>query len=101
MEDTICPTDCRFRNDLRCYEEGRIEESESEKNLIERRQRKTRKQVEDGLIPPLKPRFFVEKENKLVNNDIQQTNMDPPIYYELITGEKGYWERRKNKDWDD
>ena len=53
MEETICPTDCRFRNDLRCYEEGRIEESEAEKNLIERRQRKTRKNVEDGLIPPL------------------------------------------------
>ena len=50
MEEIVCPTDCRFRNDLRCYEEGRIEESESEKNLIEKRQRKTRKQVEDGLI---------------------------------------------------
>jgi len=37
MEDIICPTDCRFRNDLRSYEEGRIEESESEKNFIERR----------------------------------------------------------------
>jgi len=27
--------------------------------------------------------------------------MDPPVYYELLTGDKSYWERRKNKDWDD
>ena len=37
MEEVICPTDSRFRNDLRCYEEGRIEEAEVEKNFIERR----------------------------------------------------------------
>lgn len=48
MEEIVCPTDSRFRMDLRYYEEGKIEDSEAEKNLIEKRQRQTRKQVEEG-----------------------------------------------------
>jgi hypothetical protein len=35
MEGYIPKTDSRFRGDLRHYEEGRFDESENEKNLIE------------------------------------------------------------------
>ena len=30
-----------------------------------------------------------------------ETGQENPIMYEFIEGEKGYWERRNNKDWDD
>ena len=35
MEGVVAPTDSRFRQDLRSFEEGRIDESELNKNLIE------------------------------------------------------------------
>lgn len=35
MEGVVAPTDSRFRNDLRHYEEGNIEEADAEKVLIE------------------------------------------------------------------
>ena len=35
MAGIICPNDSRFRNDIRFYEEGKIEESEAEKVVIE------------------------------------------------------------------
>jgi hypothetical protein len=35
MEGYIPKTDSRYRGDLRYYEDGRFDESENEKNLIE------------------------------------------------------------------
>jgi hypothetical protein len=35
-----------------------------------------------------------------VNNAELKTNESIPIMYELITDEYGYWERRKNKNWE-
>ena len=36
MEGFVSPTDTRWRKDLRCYEEGRIDEAEQEKMVIEK-----------------------------------------------------------------
>jgi len=27
--------------------------------------------------------------------------MDPPVFWEMIEGEKGYWARRERGDWSD
>ena len=35
MEGFVAPTDSRFRKDQRLYEEGKIEEADAEKLLIE------------------------------------------------------------------
>ena len=42
MEGTICPTDSRYRNDQRFFEEGKIEEADQEKLELEIWQRKSR-----------------------------------------------------------
>jgi len=46
MEGVVAPTDSRFRQDLRSFEEGRIDESELNKNLIEEEQRRKRREME-------------------------------------------------------
>ena len=35
MKNEICPNDSRFRKDIRCLEEGHIDEAEAEKVKIE------------------------------------------------------------------
>ena len=52
MKRYIAPTDSRLRQDLRLYEEGHIEEADTLKFQTEEDQRRTRKQREDGLLPP-------------------------------------------------
>ena len=46
MDGILPPTDSRFRQDLRSFEEGRIDESEMEKNKIEEEQRRKRRDME-------------------------------------------------------
>ena len=43
MEGYIPKTDSRYRADLRYYEDGRFDESENEKNLIEEEKRRKRR----------------------------------------------------------
>jgi hypothetical protein len=45
--------------------------------------------------------FFREIKHPFVTNDMISTGDDPPIFFEFIEGEKGYWERRERKDWSD
>ena len=53
------------------------------------------------------PNFFRAVPHPYItNNDNIQTNEEVPIYYQLIQnedgcGNKGYWERRENGEWDD
>jgi len=35
MDGVVCPNDSRFRDDIRFYEQGKIEQAEAEKIIIE------------------------------------------------------------------
>ena len=51
LEKKLCPTDSRFRPDIRFLEEGRVDESSSEKTRLEQKQRdklKSRKSRKDS-----------------------------------------------------
>lgn len=102
MVGVIPHTDSRFRGDLRYYEEDQVDEAETEKVLIEEEQRRKRKLVEPGVIHT--PKFFRSMEHPFITADFIGDGHKNPMYYPLIENEgdnKGYWERRLNKDWDD
>lgn len=62
--------------------------------------------MDEGVLPKHKPFFFREKPHPLITSNDMLDAKEPefPLFYELIEGEgdnKGYWERRENKDWSD
>ena len=99
MEGYVAPTDSRWRQDLRLYEEGLVEDSDDAKVIIENRQREQRQLVKDGKATEHKPHFFREVEHPYVTNDVLETQSAKPVKWELIEGENGYWARRERKDW--
>ncbi|KAG0680757.1 hypothetical protein C6P42_004692 [Pichia californica] len=80
------PTDSRRRPDQRMYENGIIDDADELKLKLEEDQRLRRKDV-NGNDVIHKPMFF------------QRGNSD--LDWTFIHGDKGYWNRRKNKKWDD
>ena len=48
MEGIVAPTDSRWRNDLRYFEEDLMEEADNQKVLIEEEQRRKRKLYENS-----------------------------------------------------
>ena len=104
MDGVISPTDSRFRPDLRLFEEGQIDESDKVKIQIEEQQRLIRKNIEEGNQPPWECKFFRRIKHPYITKDIIDTGEDEIDFYELIENDgdnKGYWERRLRKDWDD
>lgn len=103
LKEYLPPTDSRLRGDIREYENGNIDQAEVEKVNIEVRQRLVRKWITDGTQPAWQPMFFREIPHPYVNSNDQQldTKEDRAYMFELIEGEKGYWQRRQNKDWKD
>lgn len=101
MAGVVSPTDSRFRNDQRLYEEGYIEEADSEKWDIEEQQRRVRRQIEEGQREPWVANFFKEIPHSFVKNEDIATGEETPVKFHLIDGPKGYWERRKAGDWSD
>ena len=102
MNGYLPPTDSRYRNDLRCYENGEIEQAEIEKVSIELRQRLVRKWVSEGKCEQWQPKYFKEVAHPYVfDNETINTKEDKPIFYEFIEGDKGYFSRREKKDWSD
>ena len=108
MMGKIAPTDSRCRKDVDYYERGLDDDAEREKNNIETEQRRKRKLREDGVSPQWKPMFFKSEKHPYVTTEMLDGRLGPgeehPIQWKLIENEgdnKGYWERRKNKDWDD
>lgn len=89
-KDKMAPTDSRLRPDMRVYEQGDISKAEALKNQLEERQRERRKELEESGKDHV-PKFF------------KHTGGSSPDSGEwvYITGEKSYWNRRKNHDWDD
>ena len=57
MEGVICPTDSRFRGDQRLFEEGKNEEADAEKKVLEQMQRAARKELEQK-NETFKTKFF-------------------------------------------
>lgn len=68
MKGVIAPTDSRWRHDMRLYEEGKIDESDQAKFVIEDLQRTQRKRREEGKLPPHKPLFFDEIDHPFITN---------------------------------
>ena len=102
MKGYISPTDSRWRSDLRLYEEGDIEESENQKELIENRQRYVRKLTEEGKLPPHESKFFTKVIHPFIkNNEFLETGFEQPCMYTLVDDDSGYWKRRERQDWDD
>jgi hypothetical protein len=58
MDGYVAPTDSRFRKDQRLYEEGKIEEADAEKLMIEEEQWNKRELAAEGKIPDYEPRYF-------------------------------------------
>ena len=75
------PTDSRLRIDMRNMENGNFKLANIQKFKVEQE----RAQCQDC------PRFF-----KKVNGD---ASLNQEIKYELITGDKGYWNLREKADW--
>ncbi|GMF82760.1 unnamed protein product [[Candida] boidinii] len=84
--DKVAPTDSRLRPDQRAYENGDIDTAEDLKIKLEEDQRKRRKDS-NGNPTVHEPAFF-----KMENGD--------ELKWKYISGEKSYWNRRKNGEWD-
>ena len=86
MEGYIPKTDSRYRGDLRHYEEGRFDEAENEKNLIEEEQRRKRR-VYDETKQTWVPKFFREIDHPFIKTPGELIqNVERPFCYELIKG---------------
>ncbi|ODV81979.1 uncharacterized protein CANTADRAFT_43624 [Suhomyces tanzawaensis NRRL Y-17324] len=83
------PTDSRLRPDIQVYERGNVDEAERLKVQLEEDQRTRRKDMETAGATHV-PQFF-----KHVGGD--EPDSGEWVY---IKGEKSYWNRRKNGDWD-
>ena len=103
MSDVICPTDTRFRPDLRAYEEGEVETAELAKVEIEEEQRRKRRHYEQ-IGKTWEPKFFRKVNHPFLKpQQGLSTKIDEeiPYMYKLIEGDQGYWEKRKKGDWKD
>lgn len=89
-KDQLAPTDSRLRPDMKAYEGGDLSTAERVKNELEEDQRQRRKVMEnEGKEHEVK--FF------------HHVGDGGPDSGEWVynSGEKSYWNRRKNQDWDD
>ncbi|ODV86705.1 hypothetical protein CANARDRAFT_196112 [[Candida] arabinofermentans NRRL YB-2248] len=86
IDRASAPTDSRWRPDQREYENGNLDEAEKLKVVLEEEQRKRRKDS-DGKPAVHTPAFFKK---------VGEGELD----WEYVSGEKGYWARRKQNNWD-
>ena len=73
LKNVLPVTDTRLRNDLRFYEENKIEEAEKEKKKLEQFQRNRHSEFNEKNII-YEPVYFKKKENKLSNDEIYEYN---------------------------
>lgn len=90
-KDKLAPTDSRLRPDLKAYLKADIESAETLKNKLEEDQRTRRKENETS-GKDHQPLFFHH-----VGNDSAADSGE----WVYSRGEKSYWNRRANGDWDD
>ena len=102
MDETVPPTDTRYRKDLQFFEQGLIDEADAEKVEIEQQQRRQRAKMNKGEIPMFVGNFFREVAHPLIQNDELKHYEEKAVRYEFIEDEdKNYWSRRNRKDWKD
>lgn len=87
MVGVVAPTDARFRNDMRFWEEGKEDAADEEKIRLEVKQRKARKLRADANVE-WKPRYFERAEHPYYKE---------AVHYRLLGDE--YWQRRLARDW--
>jgi hypothetical protein len=81
------PSDCRFRPDLRAYEEGKMEFAGEEKFRLEEKQRLARRRRAAGEIPEFEPKYF-QKEF------CEETGLTQYVYGKR----RDYWRDRRKGD---
>jgi hypothetical protein len=91
MIGTVAPTDSRWRKDQRLYEEGKIDEADIEKTVLEEEQWNRRNKAEMGKIPEYEARYFKKVAHPFVDNKNLDSKEMIPVKYDLIDDEKGYW----------
>ena len=85
MEPNIAPTDSRLRPDQRLMEEGKWDEANQEKIVLEDKQRTRRRQMEtEGREH--KSSWFTKTTDEYTNEPIYVFNRE-------------YWECKNKKDW--
>ena len=100
MKDVIAPTDSRWRQDIRLYEEG--DETNADRIKIDYEQEQRRKRAHQETTGEVwKPKFFFERPHPFVKPGDGIKTEDPPRQWVLVEGEQGYWERRNRGDWSD
>ncbi|KAI1462720.1 Oxysterol-binding protein-domain-containing protein [Annulohypoxylon moriforme] len=82
------PTDTRLRPDQRLAEEGRLDEAEESKVLLEEAQRARRRDMEER-GEQHKPRWFVKVPEAPDGEEL----------WRLKLGKEGYWEERAKGEW--
>ncbi|GMG19369.1 unnamed protein product [Ambrosiozyma monospora] len=86
IDKDCAPTDSRRRPDQRLYEDGKVEEADELKLVLEQHQRERRTDAA-GNPTTHTPAFF-------------KKTGDGDFDWEFIDGELGYWNRRKVQNWD-
>ena len=87
----LAPTDSRLRPDIDAYLKSDIPKAEKLKNELEENQRTRRKELEQS-AKKYKPMFF---------HHIGNSSSPDSGEWVYNRGEKSYWNRRANQDWDD
>ena len=85
MEPNIAPTDSRLRPDQRLMEEGKWDEANQEKIVLEDKQRTRRRQMESEDLE-YRPSWFNKGEDEYTNEQIYMFNRE-------------YWECKNKQDW--
>eukprot|EP00892_Ulva_mutabilis_P011780 jgi/Ulvmu1/8975/UM005_0066.1 len=81
LESSLPPTDCRLRPDQAALEQGLFDKANAEKQRLEKKQRKARKEAEEGV--PIVSRWF---------QPVEGATRGEALAYKY-TG--GYWEQRR------
>ncbi|GAA5971108.1 hypothetical protein JCM11641_004148 [Rhodosporidiobolus odoratus] len=87
LKPWLPPTDCRLRPDQHAFEAGKFERANELKSELEDHQRATRRQREQGQLPPHQPRWF----SRRTDPDTGELIWEPA---RTIEGQLEYWEER-------
>ena len=82
MDGVVSPTDSRWREDIKLYEEGEADEADKVKYDIEEEQRRKRRQHERENYT-WEPNFFEEIEHPYVKAGQMNTNEDRPVMWRM------------------
>lgn len=88
LQKVLPPTDTRLRPDQRAMEDGEYDFAAEEKNRVEEKQRKARREREEGGVE-WSPKWFKKEVDQVTGES----------YWERSRDGAGYWERRVKGEW--